>query len=430
MLSKENFARGYLILFTISIYMYWFDLLDRMAMQYFLMSILSIISFLIIPFIFKAKELKEAFLDKLSLVSLGFLLFAFLSILNATNVIESFVKIGQFIAFYISLLIIILFSRNKLVKTNFILLIISITLIIDLAASLSGYYDLYSKNIKYEYKYINNLLGLFGNRNILSVGLIFRLPFLIMLCLRLNKKFLYLITFIVASLVFFDVFLLSSRTVFLAIIIYFIFYLSVIIYRVIFLRTKFLHLNKNLILLLIIPLIIAYYSSNNLIESNDFANVNSRVSSIASSNDESKNRRLLFYGHAISNLMNNPLLGCGIGNWRILSIKYDAENMENYVVPYNAHNDILEAATETGIFGGILFLSFFLLLFYKLYEKLNINAISGYGYEFLILAPLPLIVYFVDLNLNFPSYRPFNLYLLLLYIIVLYNSNPKFNERS
>ena len=167
-----------------------------------------------------------------------------------------------------------------------------------------------------------------------------------------------------------------------------------------------------------------------MIESNDFANVNSRVSSIASSNDESKNRRLLFYGHAISNLMNNPLLGCGIGNWRILSIKYDAENMENYVVPYNAHNDILEAATETGIFGGILFLCFFLLLFYKLYEKLNINTISGYGYEFLILAPLPLIVYFVDLNLNFPSYRPFNLYLLLLYIIVLYNSNPKFNERS
>ena len=39
-------------------------------------------------------------------------------------------------------------------------------------------------------------------------------------------------------------------------------------------------------------------------------------------------------------------------------------------------------------------------------------------------------IYFVDLNLNFPSYRPFNLYLLLLYIIVLYNSNPKFNERS
>ena len=430
MLSKENFAKGYFILFTISIYMYWFDLLDRMAMQYFLMSILSIISFLIIPFIFKAKELKEAFLDKLSLVSLGFLLFAFLSILNALNVAESFVKIGQFIAFYISLLIIILISRNKLVKTNFILTIISFTLIIDLAASLSGYYELFSKNIKYEYKYVNNLLGLFGNRNILSVGLIFRIPFLIMLSLRVKKKLLYLITFVVSSLVFFDIFLLSSRTAFLAIIIFVIFYLTVIIYRILFLKTKLLQLNKNLIFLLIIPLIIAYYYSNNIIESNDFANVNSRVSSIASSNDESKNRRLLFYGHAISNLISNPLLGCGIGNWRILSIKYDAENMENYVVPYNAHNDILEAATETGIFGGILFLGFFVLLFYKLNKKLSFNTNSNYGFEFLILAPFPLIVYFVDLNLNFPSYRPFNLYLLLSYIIILYNSNQKVNERS
>lgn len=430
MLSKENFAKGYFTLFTISIYMYWFDLLDRMAMQYFLMSILSVISFLIIPFIFKAKELKEAFLDKLSLVSLGFLLFAFLSILNALNVTESLVKIGQFIAFYISLLIIILISRNKLVKTNFILTIISFTLIIDLVASLSGYYDLFSKNIKYEYKYVNNLLGLFGNRNILSVGLIFRLPFLIMLSLRVKKTLLYLITFVVSSLVFFDIFLLSSRTAFLAIIIFFVFYLTVIIYRVLFLKSKLLQLNKNLIFLLILPLIIAYYYSNNIIESNDFANVNSRVSSIASSNDESKNRRLLFYKHAISNLKSNPLLGCGIGNWRILSIKYDAENMENYVVPYNAHNDILEAVTETGIFGGVLFLGFFVLLFYKLKKKLNFNSNSNYGFEFLILVPFPLIVYFVDLNLNFPSYRPFNLYLLLSYIIILYNSNQKVNERS
>ena len=93
-------------------------------------------------------------------------------------------------------------------------------------------------------------------------------------------------------------------------------------------------------------------------------------------------------------------------------------------MPYNAHNDILEAATETGIFGGILFLGFFVLLFYKLNNKLSFNTNSNYGFEFLILAPFPLIVYFVDLNLNFPSYRPFNLYLLS-YIIILYNSNQR-----
>ena len=40
--------------------------------------------------------------------------------------------------------------------------------------------------------------------------------------------------------------------------------------------------------------------------------------------------------------LNNPFLG-GIGNWKIISLKYDAENIKNYIIPYNAHNDVLEA---------------------------------------------------------------------------------------
>ena len=42
-----------------------------------------------------------------------------------------------------------------------------------------------------------------------------------------------------------------------------------------------------------------------------------------------------------------------IGNWKIISIKYDSENIQNYIIPYNAHNDFLEAFAETGIFGFI-----------------------------------------------------------------------------
>ena len=72
----------------------------------------------------------------------------------------------------------------------------------------------------------------------------------------------------------------------------------------------------------------------------------------------------------------------------------------------------------------------FLSYYSQIKQQIKLNTNSNYGFEFLILAPFPLIVYFVDLNLNFPSYRPFNLYLLLSYIIILYNSNQKVNERS
>ena len=185
-----------------------------------------------------------------------------------------------------------------------------------------------------------------------------------------------------------------------------------------------------MLLLFILPLLIAYYISTNVISADDYGNVNSRVASIASTEDESKNRRLLFYGHAITNLKENPLFGCGIGNWKILSNKYDAENMENYVVPYNAHNDILEALTETGIFGGILFFGFFILLFYLIFKGINFNTHNLYDYSYMLFAPMAYIIYFVDLNLNFPSYRPFfGQYLLLFFIIIIYISNSRVNEK-
>lgn len=410
--------------------MYWFELLDRMAMQYFLMSILSLFSLAILPFIFKVNELKKAFLDPLSLIFLLFISFSAISIVSSINIIESFVRIGQLIAFYTNLLIIMLISKHKLVKINFILYLLVLTLIIDILASLYGYYDMYINGVNYSYTYINNLLGLFGNRNILAIGILFRIPLLIILSLRLNKISFYIFSIILTTIAFFNVFLLSSRTAFLAIILC-LFYLFIILcYRLFKSNKALLSLSKGMILLFILPLISSYFISNSIINDNDFGNVNSRVASIASTEDESKNRRLLFYGHSIANLKENPIFGCGIGNWRILSIKYDSENMENYVVPYNAHNDILEAATETGILGGLSFISFFIILFYFIFKGVNLNTVDIYEFNYLLIAPMPFIIYFVDLNLNFPTYRPFNQYLLLLFIIVIYISNIKFYEKK
>ena len=430
MITKENFAKCYLVLFTISIYMYWFDLVDRMAMQYFLMSILSLVSFLVVPFIFKINEVKKAFLDPLSMVFLGFILFSFISIINSINITESFVRIGHLLAFYITLLLIILISSQKLIKINFILILLSSTLLIDVVASLEGYYQMRVNGVKYTYDYINNLLGLFGNRNIISTGILFRVPLLILLALRINKKLFYLFSFIIVTISFFNVFLLSSRTAFLAIILSLIYVFIIIIFRLFKYRNKILSLSTGSLLLFILPLMLAYTISNNLIKDDDYGNINSRVSSIVSTEDESKNRRLIFYGHALDNLKKNPFLGCGIGNWRILSIKYDSLNMENYVVPYNAHNDILEAITETGIFGGIMFISFFIVISISLYKVINFQTMDFYDFNFTLIFPLPFIIYFTDLNLNFPTYRPFNLYLLLLFIALIYLSNSKINANK
>jgi len=410
--------------------MYWFEVYDRMALQYLLISIITLLSLFVIPSIFKPKEIKQTLLDPLSLIFVGYLFFAILSMTASINIIESFVRLGQLVAFYLSLLIILLIAKQKLVKINFILFLFAITLIIDVVMSMGGYYAMYKSNISYSYSYINNLLGLFGNRNLISVAILFRLPLLILLALRLNKIYFYIPAFIFITVCFLNLLLLSSRTALLTIILCLGYFLMILFYRLIKSNTKLLSLNRGALLLFILPLLIAYSISTNVIMADDYANVNSRIASITSTEDESKNRRLLFYGHAINNLKENPLFGCGLGNWRILSVKYDSENMENYVVPYNAHNDIIEALTETGIFGGILFAGFFILLFYLIFKGINFNAQNLYDYSYMLFAPMAFIIYFVDLNLNFPSYRPFNQWLLLFFIIIIYISNSRVNEKQ
>ena len=80
--------------------------------------------------------------------------------------------------------------------------------------------------------------------------------------------------------------------------------------------------------------------------------LDNRVTSIINNQDDrSASERIRFYSGAIKYISSNPILGCGIGNWRIMSIKYDAENMFSYIVPYFAHNDFIEIFAETGILG-------------------------------------------------------------------------------
>ena len=429
MINKKNFAKLYVVLFSVSIYMYWFDALDRSSIQYLLMSVINFLSLITIPFIFKKIDIKKIFYDPLSLTYFGYLLFAFLSMTASINIIESFVKIFQLITFFFSLMIIVFIGKEKLIKINFILYILFISLIIDVFSSMWGYYQMSIRGIEYSYANINQLLGLFGNRNLLSLGLIFRIPLVVLLAIRINKVTLSILSFALLTVTFFNVILLSSRAALLSIIVCVIIILGSSLLRYIKLKKNFFSDNKLLFYFFILPFIVAFVISLNNIDSTDQSYVTSRLSSITSTNDESKNARIGFYGHAITQIKLTPILGCGIGNWKILSIKYDAENMENYVVPHNTHNDILEAAAETGIPGGLFFISFFVFVFMLVYSCYKIYSDNSLVYNYSVILMLPLTIYLIDLNLNFPSSRPFFLYLLLMYITIVYLFKSKINEK-
>lgn len=414
MFSKEKFALSYLILLSLSIYTPKYGTLDRMSVQFFLLSLTNFIAIIGFPFIFSISKskLKELFSSKLIIAYGGVVLISILSLIKSINIIESLVKLNQLFVFLISLIILIFLSTQKYLSKMNILWVVFISLIVDITFSLYPFYELIRNDIDYQYKFVTNFVGLAGNRNILSLSILFRIPLVIYLAFITKNKILKVLIFITLTISFFNIYILSSRAALLGVI------LSVVFSVFLILVKKVTSLNKeirHLALFLIMPIIISLIISSSVTAPLDRADVGNRVASIVNDNDESINSRYRFWSHALDFISENPILGGGIGTWKIYSIKYDAANIKSYIVPYSAHNDFLEYTAEIGIIGGVMFLSFFIILFLMILKAIRVK---DYHFDLMLAFALllPFLIYFLDLNLNFPSSRPLNLYLILLFI--------------
>ncbi len=428
-LSKESFSIIYLLLLTGAIFTPRFGVWDKMTIQLFWLSLSNILAIISIPLVFKEISYKKVIQNPLIICYAGYLVMCILSMVKSINLIESLVRFFQLVTFFISLCIIVFLAYNKTIRLKNILWIILITLVIDLAYS---YYMVYSIIVQTKFTYDYNwlLVGLHGNRNILSAAILFRIPLVIILITLLKNKPLKIILFLIITLAFLDVYLLSSRMALLSIIVCILFIIMILFYNLYKTKNHIISFSKPVIMLYILPCVLAYMISAVMIDSSDQGDVSNRLYSIASTNDDSKNTRLRYYTHLIDHISKNPFLGSGIGTWKLYSIKYDRVEINNYIIPYNAHNDILEVSAETGVIGGVFFTSFFGFLFWGLYKNLRLYDKKPEDYYFWIFMTLPLIVYFIDVNLNFPSSRPFNQYLLLLYIYILVSPNLLMNEKK
>jgi O-antigen ligase len=405
--------------------------MDRMAAHYLYIGVLNTIAFISIPFLFKEVAIKDLFNNYPTMIYGGFIIFSSISLVNSINIIESLVELNQIITFFFSLVIVIFLSKAKLIKINFLLLLVILTLVFDLAISLINYVDIIlTKGTKFEYTEIPYLLGLYGNRNILAITIAMRIPFVILFSIRLNKLTPYLLSFILVSLSFYTLILLSSRTSFLGVILSLIFIIGFLFYRLYFLKRTLFSNHKHLFFLYLAPLLLAYFISTKTISTTDRAAVTERVSAIVDTDDRSRQTRFRYYKQALETIKESPVFGIGLGNWKIYSIKKDSQNIRSYIIPYNVHNDILEFTAETGIIGGIFFLSFFIYLALFVLKDLNLNPKDLYLDNYSLFIMLPFILYFTDLNLNFPSTRPENLYLLLIYIAYVFSTKYQLDDKE
>ena len=328
-LSKGKYALLYLVLLSLSIYTPKYGTVDRLNIQFFLLSVTNFLAVISLPLVFNTsiKNVKAIFKDPLIISYIGLLFFSILSITKSINVIESLVKLNQLFVFFLSLLILTILIYNELIKKQTILWIIFFSLVIDITFSLSPYYQLWQNNLDYNYKYVTSFVGLAGNRNILALSILFRIPLVIYLASLVKNKILKTLIFFVLTFAFFNIYILSSRAALLGIIILIAFSLLLLLLK----RKEIVNKLKFISTFFILPILISLIISSNVIEESDRANVGSRIASIVNDNDESINSRYRFWSHALEFISENPILGGGIGTWKIYSIKYDAEYIKSYI---------------------------------------------------------------------------------------------------
>lgn len=316
----------------------------------------------------------------------------FMSMFSSANIYESIFVMGRLLIIPIEIILFAILLKGVKEKKIFISFIITAFLGYELFLVLKEYLFI-TRFLDYSFDFANNLKGNTGNKNIAAASIAVKFPFLIYLILKLKNQILKILLYAITILVSFSIVIISSRAIILA----FIFSLLVYLIHIVFKDRKTIAHWMILVISFTTLLLSSFMYSGSSIA------LDERLSTVAKySESESSKIRLRYYKHGLMQIFDNPILGCGIGNWKIKSIYYDKRNIEGYIVPYNIHNDFLEIGAEIGLFGLICYLGLFLMFFYDQLKLLfNKSKLSIWNLTIL----LSLLIYFIDANLNFPMQR-------------------------
>jgi O-antigen ligase/Tfp pilus assembly protein PilF len=335
----------------------------------------------------------------MSLFYIGFVAWAALSYFYAINPTEVLVNIVRhfntlFMFLHLGILLYNIKDKNRLLS-----LAIMAILSIEVYAVLQQALEMYKAGG------INPgvLKGVTANRNITAFSIAIKIPYVLYLIARASKLWVRIAYALLVLLSLFSLSIIQSRASFVAAAL--IGLLLLFWTAVNFFKTRSIkEFSFNLYYLL--PLVLALVL-NQILISDKGADALSRAATISvSTNDGSVNQRLRYYEDVLTHITKNPIMGVGIGNWKLTSIDYDKQDITGYVVPYHAHSDFIQLGAELGFVGFLLYLGVFIFAAYFAFVILLKSDLDTDNKWFVFFMLTALGVYFIDANLNFPIARP------------------------
>ena len=391
-----------------------FKVIDRIGPQFSYLSIMHIVIYAYL-FFFRRADIKIAYLKSNSIVIayFSFIIISLLSFIFSININESLVEWNQYLTFFNSLLTItfLLYINKKL--GPFILKMIIVLLGLEVIKTISVFLEFYDSGLSFTR--IREYQGFSSNQNIGAFSILIKIPLLIYFIFKTKQKFYISLLYFLLITSFFSIFIIGSRGAILGIIICL---SSIIIWSMINYQ-KLKVQDRTKMFLIISSFFLVGIFQKIIYKDSDISIINRAVSLV----DESTNYRLERYKDAIYHIYHNPFIGTGIGTWKIKASYYGKDDMKGYQVAYHAHNDFLQIAAETGVFGLLGYSSIFLSLIYLLCNKyiFHTSIEDKFFYFSLILMA---IVFLIDSSLNFPRIRPYS-QIVILYLLGFMSVNRK-----
>ncbi len=438
LIEASMIAPGFIILAYIIVVTFtpnWMAL-DTNATKFMTLSILNLVSFIyLITNNYIRREpgtLMKFFTTNVGIVYTGFLVMALLSFTQAINILEAILDFAKIFSVFTAVFILSVLLMRDIRLVRGIIVIMTALLIFD---SVSVFYYI-GQFIQGEVARISDIKTVYSNKNILASSIYVKLPFALSMVMfnRGAARHFGLTALFFGMLA---TFFMATRTFYLGLILLSIAFLAYTLIH--FLRRKekhYLQLAGFYVASLVLSLAVYSYVQQYHYPGMREARIEQRRAARAAaaegeevettirrsggrhtqpvtqqlatiSWETGSTNRTNAWTWSVEIIKQNPLLGIGVGNWKVNILEYENQVNTGFIYLYKAHNDFLENMAETGVIGGLLFLSIFVLMgwnFIKQYRKRADDP--GLLYRALFLAASGLAFYAVDAFFNFPADRP------------------------
>ena len=394
--------------------------LDVMFTQWYYVAILNIST---LGYVLMNKKSYSLSINskRMKYVLLGMLLFVFLALISmfkSISISESLMAINYLIstimAFYIFYLVI---KDNPKKYFEFVASVLLIFLVIE---SLQVIYHFMIKNggEPRSNELFKGLNPTYGNRNILAASVIIKMSFAFYLFYTVKDNVKYIVSLVSIYLAVLAILLIGARTPIygLPIILLTLLLGSIVINKKDSLRVQF---KKYLIPVLIVAgfSFVSSLSINkihqeklNTLDDLIFTKPKEKLykTNIRTASLVSDSGRKKYWVAAIDGFKSSPIIGVGIGNWKLIEKKelIKARRTSSFFYPRRVHNDFLQVLSEVGIFGFVLFVSLFVLVYFVLIKTI-LRRKGAYEVRLMSLICLgAFMAYTLDALINFPGERP------------------------